>query len=479
MRWDIRDPWCPGYLGLAVLLGAAIGAPETAWLSTVTVLAAVAVGVLRPATAMVWAAALGLLVLTATVLGVVTGERAVESAALASASALAHAAAIALPVGLVTLVRANRRHRRQGWELARAVAAEESARAESALVRERSAMAGEIHDHLGHRLTLLTVQVGRLTLDPDLSEPARRALGEVREGLAETAGELGATVQLLTQGGMPTREPVGRSPAEVVERARSAGVRVEADLPPGWDEELSPHARSGMVRVLSEGLANAAKHAPGQVVHVAASTDGGVAAVELDTGRVGHGGAGQRGVSAPSSGHGLGALRHRVTLLGGHLTIDDGDRFVLRASVPVDAVPSPDPRAGDGVEEEVLRSQRAADADARRTRHLAWLVPAALAGGAVALTAGFFIYLSVASTLSPQDFSRIEVGMTQEQAEQLLPPVQMVEAPRDVLPEPAGANCRYHEEAVSLFLREDVFRVCLVDGVVVSTDIIRGEGGTR
>lgn len=484
MTWQLRDPWCLGYLGLAVLLGVGIGTPGAAWLSTVTVLVAMVVGVLRPAASMVWAAALVLLVLTATVLGVITGERAVESAALASSSALAHAAAIALPVGLVALVRRTRRHRRQGWELASAIAATESARAESALVRERSVMAGEIHDHLGHRLTLLTVQVGQLTLDPDLPESTRAALGEIRGGLAEAASELGATVQLLGEGSMPTREPTDRSPAEVVERARSAGVRVEGDLPPGWVEELSAHARSAAVRVLSEGLANAAKHAPGQAVHLAASSEDGVATVELATGRADQGRGEQGRVTqdgpaapspAPSSGHGLRTLRHRLSLLGGHLAVEEAEQFVLRASLPIDAAPGPDPRSRDGVQE-VLRSQRAADADTRRTRRLAWLVPAALAGGAVVLTAGFFLYLSAASTLSPEDFARIEVGMSQTQAEQLLPPVQMVEAPRDTLPEPAGASCRYHEEAVSLFVREDVFRVCLADGVVVSTDTIPGEG---
>ncbi len=494
MTWQLRDPWCLGYLGLAVLLGVGIGTSGAAWLSTVTVLAAMVLGVLRPAASMVWAAALVLLVLTATVLGVITGERAVESAALASSSALAHAAAIALPVGLVALVRRTRRHRRQGWELASAIAATESARAESALVRERSVMAGEIHDHLGHRLTLLTVQVGRLTLDPDLPESTRAALAEVRGGLAEAASELGATVQLLGQGSMPTRAPADRSPAEVVERARSAGVRVEGDLPPRWEEELSAPARSAAVRVLSEGLANAAKHAPGQAVHLAASSDDGVATLELATGRAdqaggeqgraAHGGVVQGRVAqdgptapspAPSSGHGLRTLRHRVSLLGGDLAVEEAEQFVLRVSLPVDAAPGPDSRSRDGVQE-VLRSQRAADADTRRTRRRAWLVPAALAGGAVVLTAGFFLYLSVASTLSPEDFARIEVGMPQTQAEQLLPPVQMVEAPRDTLPEPAGASCRYHEEAVSLFVREDVFRVCLADGVVVSTDTIPGEG---
>ncbi len=263
MTWQLRDPWCLGYLGLAVLLGVGIGTSGAAWLSTVTVLAAMVLGVLRPAASMVWAAALVLLVLTATVLGVITGERAVESAALASSSALAHAAAIALPVGLVALVRRTRRHRRQGWELASAIAATESARAESALVRERSVMAGEIHDHLGHRLTLLTVQVGRLTLDPDLPESTRAALAEVRGGLAEAASELGATVQLLGQGSMPTRAPADRSPAEVVERARSAGVRVEGDLPPRWEEELSAPARSAAVRVLSEGAGQRGQARPG------------------------------------------------------------------------------------------------------------------------------------------------------------------------------------------------------------------------
>lgn len=486
VEWNLRDPWCLGYLGLAVLLGSGIGWPAGMWLGidvlpTLCVVAAVLVGVLRPARAAVWSASLGVLLLTATVLAALTWDRVVESVALASSAALAHAAAIALPVGLVTLARRRREHRRQGWDLARALAAEETARAESALVRERAAMAGEIHDHLGHRLTLLTVQVGQLTLDPDLSPAARQVLGRVRGGLADAAGELGETVQLLKAGGMPILRPADRSPTEVVQEARTAGLPVEGELPDSLDEVLSPHARSAVVRVLSEGLTNAAKHAPEQAVRLTTSiSDSDITLIlrnrVLDPASAGgHGPTDLR--QAGTSGHGLRSLRHRLALLGGRLDASQDEEFVLRATVPVDAAPGPEHSPAEVVDR-VARTQQAAEAHARRAGRLAWLIPAGLAAGAALLTVGFYLYLAIASTLSPAEFARVEVGMPQEHAEDLLPPVQMIEAPREVLAEPAGATCRYHEESVSLFAREDVFRICFAGDRVVSTDTIPAPADT-
>ncbi len=461
-------PWPAAHLVLAGALGIAIGWPAApAWLSTLGVLAAVVLGVLRPADRAVWAAALTVLLVTATAAGVLSGDRRTESAALAASAALAHAAVIALPVVLVELRRRRRRLREQGWELARSLAREDDARTESALVRERATMAGEIHDRLGHRLTLVSVQLGRLSLDPDLSPQSRAAVEEARAGVAEAAAELGETVQLLRTGD-PVRSPGDGPLSDIVETARSAGLTVEGDLPPDLEGELSTHAYAALTRVLSEALANVAKHAPGEVARIAGRVADGRAVLTVANGR-GAGGA------APPSGHGLPALHHRLALLGGTLEVEDADEHVLRATVPVDAVPGGD-GGPEGTLAQVTRSRATAERRTRQMRRLTWLVPAGLAVAAVLVTVGFYLYFALASTLSPEQFARIEVGMTEHEAEEILPPVEMVEAPRGVLPEPEGASCRYHEAAVSLFVREEVFRTCLADGRVVSTDTIPPPG---
>lgn len=67
--------------------------------------------------------------------------------------------------------------------------------------------------------------------------------------------------------------------------------------------------------------------------------------------------------------------------------------------------------------------------------------------------------------------------MTQAEAMEILPPVEMIEAPRELSPGTAGSTCRYHEESVSLFEREDVFRICFADDVVVSAEVIPAATG--
>lgn len=453
------------HLALAAALGLAIGwSALPPWLPSVCVLAAVVLGVVRPTDRSGYATALTALLVTATVVGAVTEARALESAALAASAALAHAAGIALPLVLVELVRRRRRHRDQGWELARSLAREEHARTESALAAERAAMAGDIHDNLGHRLTLVSVQLGRLSLDPELPEAGRAAVEEARRGVSEAAAELGETVQLLTAGRPSSRAPADRSLSAVVATARAAGMTVESELPPDLDRDLSTHARAALARVLSEALANAAKHARGEVVRVrgAVVDDRAVLTVANPHGTEG---------AAPGSGHGLPSLHHRLKLLRGRLDVEDDEEHLLRAVVPVDAVPAGDAETADAFAE-VSRTRRQAEEDARRAGRLAWAVPLGLAGASVLLTVVGYVGLAVASTLPPDRFAEIEVGMTQDAAERILPAVEMIEAPRDALPEPDGATCRYHESTVSLFAREDVYRVCLADGVVVGADTI-------
>lgn len=456
------------HVALACVLGIAIGwSAAPGWLPSLMVVAVVLLGILRPVGAPVWTSALTVLIVTATAVGALTGERRIESATLSASAALVHAAAIALPIGLVELARRRRRHRQQGWELARSLAREEQARTESALTRERAAMAGEIHDHLGHRLTLVTVQLGRLTLDPELPAGARTAVEDARLSVAEAAAELGETVQLLKAGGQ-SRAPADRPLSDVVDGARSAGLPVEGALPAVLDEALSPHAHAALARVLSEALANAAKHAPDETVRIEGHVTDGTATLTVENATRAD------RAAAASSGHGLPSLRHRLGLLGGELEVESGARHVVRATVPVDASPRGEERTTADAVAEVTAARRAGEQHARRIRRLTWAVPAGLAAGAVLITLVSFLYLTVSSVLDPETFARIEVGMPQDEAEGLLPAVEMVEAPRHELPEPAGATCRYHEEAVSLFAREDVFRICFSDGVVVSTDLIPG-----
>src|SRR5690606_34607502 len=133
----------------------------------------------------------------------------------------------------------------------------------------------------------------------------------------------------------------------------------------------STHARAALARVLSEALANAAKHARGEVVRVrgAVVDDRAVLTVANPHGTEG---------AAPGSGHGLPSLHHHLKLLRGRLDVEDGDdEHLLRAVVPVDAVPAGDAETADALTE-VSRTRRQVEEDARRAGRLAWAVPLGL-----------------------------------------------------------------------------------------------------
>lgn len=249
---------------------------------------------------------------------------------------LAGAANSALAAGLlcgvvlaVVAVRATQRLQRrelaQERELTRSLTAERDAHIAGALAEERSALAGQIHDRLGHRLTLSTVRLGRLGIDPDLTPDQRRIIETVRDETADITAELGSLVQLLDRGTRP-EAPLLHAPAEIVAAAREAGVPISADL--AGLSAADPRVVAVLAGVLEETVANAARHAPGQPVEVTTSRDGD-ATIMIVT----------NGVDGPpgslGSGSGLARVRERLDRVGGDLGIRTAEgRFTVRASMP-------------------------------------------------------------------------------------------------------------------------------------------------
>ena len=213
----------------------------------------------------------------------------------------------------------------------RAVRAETEAhlRAEQAQQRARDEIAREMHDVLGHRLSLLSVHAGALEFRPDASpEEIARAAKVIRENAHLALQDLREVVGVL-------RAPVGELPQptladvrQLVAESGRAGMRV------GLREELGGATLPDLVgrtayRTVQEGLTNARKHAPGAevVVRLAGSPGEGLT-VEVcneapgfrpapgpDPGPA----AGAEAVSDPGPGQGLVGLAERVALADGRL----------------------------------------------------------------------------------------------------------------------------------------------------------------
>jgi signal transduction histidine kinase len=206
---------------------------------------------------------------------------------------------------------------------------EQSSREEQARLRERTRIARDMHDSLGHDLALIAVRAGGLELSPGLTSEQVRAAGELREAAADATERLRQIVGLLReQGEGAPLTPEGEGVADLVARARDSGMEITLSVS---GEPPLAH------RVVQEGLTNAAKHAPGARVSVTVAPVGVVV----------RNGAPQGRPAAVGGGLGLAGLRERVRLAGGTLRAGPlGDGFELRVDLP--RVGEADPSASGG-----------------------------------------------------------------------------------------------------------------------------------
>ena len=210
---------------------------------------------------------------------------------------------------------------------------EREERARLAVADERARIARELHDVVGHSVSVMTVQASavRRLLEPD-QEKEREALLVVertgREALAEMrrmVGVLRRPEEAPALAPQPSLEQLDR----LVEQAREAGLPVELRVE-GAPLQLAAGVDLTAYRLDQEGLTNALKHArAGHAEVLVRYSDGHVELTVSDDG-TGDGG-GDKG------GHGLVGMRERVSVYGGEL--EAGPRreggYRLRAKLPI------------------------------------------------------------------------------------------------------------------------------------------------
>jgi signal transduction histidine kinase len=213
-----------------------------------------------------------------------------------------------------------------------------AAEAATAVVAERNRIARELHDSVAHHVSMMVVQAeaGPVAVDqqPDRAVDAFDAISAAgKQALAEMRELLG--VLKSDQGGQ--REPqlgIEQVP-DLVAGAAAAGLDVDLDVR-GQTSPLALAVSLAAYRIVQESLTNCIRHAPTAHVDVLVDhTDGLEIRVDDD------------GAATPppgwreppgQSGHGLVAMRERVTLLGGTLEVGPkgGGGWRVRASIPVD-----------------------------------------------------------------------------------------------------------------------------------------------
>jgi signal transduction histidine kinase len=198
---------------------------------------------------------------------------------------------------------------------------------------ERDRLARELHDSIGHALTVTTVQAGaaRELLDSD-PEFARRALTAIEEIGRGAMDELDHVLGLLREqepGRLPRQRTLSDLDRLVIDtRATGLTVRLEVTGPiAGLPAAVS---REGY-RIVQEGLTNAVRHAGRVPVAVRIAVSDRVLGIEVAN-PVAAGSRAERG-----AGRGLTGIRERVALLGGQVTAGrEGGQWRVAVRLPVE-----------------------------------------------------------------------------------------------------------------------------------------------
>jgi signal transduction histidine kinase len=242
-----------------------------------------------------------------------------------------------------------------GWLLAVAIAAEATRfRAERAAVtrasrqidqrrhqsEERLRVARDLHDVIGHNISLINVQASMgLDLMDSQPEQARAALSAIKSASKEALEELRTMLTALRH----DDDVAPRSPApgldrlpELIELTRAAGLTVEVEIT-GKAPPLPAAVQLAAYRIIQESLTNVARHAGRVRVTVRVTSDDADVRVEIDD----DGTAPAGGAAAIGTGSGITGMRERAAALGGDLSAGfrHGGGFRVSARLPVRPAP--------------------------------------------------------------------------------------------------------------------------------------------
>ncbi|MEW2358013.1 histidine kinase [Spirillospora sp. NPDC029432] len=199
--------------------------------------------------------------------------------------------------------------------------AEEEARLRA--VEERLRIAREVHDAVGHHLSMINVQAGtalyRLPRDP------APALTVIRDASRDTLRELRSTLGVLRQadppaGGLDRLD-------ELVRYAELAGLKVARETE-GAVRELPKGVDLAAFRILQESITNVTRHAAAESVRLTVAYGPEDLRLEVrDDGA---------GTGAGKGGAGIRGMRERARALGGDLAAGPvpGGGFRVRARLP-------------------------------------------------------------------------------------------------------------------------------------------------
>ena len=233
--------------------------------------------------------------------------------------------------------------------------------ADLSMRHERARIAAELHDIVGHAISVMIIQAaaGQRLVDHD-PERAKETFAAIAESARQGRADLQRLVELL--GGTEVGGPDLALIEEVVTRAARSGLDVSCRFE-GDPLVAGPTAHIAF-RVVQESLTNALRYAPGAAVRVLVSGAGGGLTVHVE-----NDGATREGPGLSGTGRGLTGLRERVQQQGGQLLAGPTPRggWLVEARLPgLDR-----PQCGSSTECESVSVSAPTAGDQRRRRRRA------------------------------------------------------------------------------------------------------------
>ncbi|MFJ8013586.1 sensor histidine kinase [Streptomyces sp. NPDC096339] len=197
---------------------------------------------------------------------------------------------------------------------------------------ERTRIARELHDSIGHALTVAVVQAGaaRAAGDPEFTERALCAIEETGRAAME---DLDRVLKVLRESDQPpSQRPTLADADRLLESARASGAPVDAELSGPLEQLPGPVTREGY-RILQEALTNVLRHSGPVPVRVRVEMAVGRLDLEVTNPLPSE--------AAPMTGRGSGlrGIRERAALLGGEAETGPHEgNWRVRARLPLERI---------------------------------------------------------------------------------------------------------------------------------------------
>ncbi|MBM7442299.1 sensor histidine kinase [Streptomyces sp. HB132] len=196
---------------------------------------------------------------------------------------------------------------------------------------ERNRIARELHDSIGHALTVAVVQAGaaRTAGSPEFTA---RALAAIEETGRNALDDLERVLGVLREADVPVSgRPTLAEADRLLESARGSGARIDAEVTGALALVPGPVSREGY-RILQESLTNVLRHAGAVPVRVRISAADERLELEVANPLAGK----PRG---PGGGSGLRGIRERAALLGGEASTGPCEgEWRVHATLPMDRI---------------------------------------------------------------------------------------------------------------------------------------------